>query len=378
MPQSRTKILYVYAKSGGGHLAAARAIASAVDTLSPDFEHSFVDIFGDSPHFVQRLMNSGYIMLIYKLRWIWNVIYVVYSVPWVARFFIVLYKLFSKPQFQRMIVREKPDVIVLAYFLTEPAQQALAEIGWNGKLVTVVTDLYTPPNLWFLSKNAQYIVASERVRQQALSRGVFPQNITVFEGLTHQKYETPPEPAEKDEVAHRYGILPTLPMILLTGGGLGLKQTVSVLKKVLDQGIHVQIIAICGRNLRLKAQVDQLLSQYTDHAISAFGYVEDMHELIALSSLVVTKAGPATMMEVFLQHKNMILTDYIWRQELGNYQFIVNNKFGLFQEKPDDIVASIKKVAQGTSLGLKKPIVKNEIIPLGKWLIAYSKQVDKP
>ena len=139
------------------------------------------------------------------------------------------------------------------------------------------------------------------------------------------------------------------------------------------QKSQVQLIVICGRNIRLKQKVDNLLEKYHGlHNIQAFGYVDDMHGLIALASLVVTKAGPATMMEVFLQHKNMILTDYIWGQELGNYEFIVKNNFGLFQEKPRDIVESIIAVAQGKSLELQKPQVKNEIRELGQWLANYS------
>ena len=374
MPEKKQKILYIYAKSGGGHLAAAQAIADSIDVAKPQaFEHAFADVFADTPHFVQRLMNSGYVMLVYNLRWIWNIIYMVYSVPAIARFFIFFYKLFSKSQFQRMIAREAPDVIVLTFFVTEAVEQALAEIGWKGKLVTVVTDLYTPPAIWFLSKHAQYVVASNRVRDQAIRLGVAADHIGLFEGLTHQKFEHIPDDTEKKVVTKKYAIDISKPMILLTGGGLGLKQTLPVIKQLLVQKSQVQLIVICGRNIRLKQKVDNLLEKYHGlHNIQAFGYVDDMHGLIALASLVVTKAGPATMMEVFLQHKNMILTDYIWGQELGNYEFIVKNNFGLFQEKPRDIVESIIAVSQGKSLELQKPQVKNEIRELGQWLANYS------
>ena len=224
MPEKKQKILYIYAKSGGGHLAAAQAIADSIDVAKPQaFEHAFADVFADTPHFVQRLMNSGYVMLVYNLRWIWNIIYMVYSVPAIARFFIFFYKLFSKSQFQRMIAREAPDVIVLTFFVTEAVEQALAEIGWKGKLVTVVTDLYTPPAIWFLSKHAQYVVASNRVRDQAIRLGVAADHIGLFEGLTHQKFEHIPDDTEKKVVTKKYAIDISKPMILLTGGGLGLK-----------------------------------------------------------------------------------------------------------------------------------------------------------
>ena len=125
-------------------------------------------------------------------------------------------------------------------------------------------------------------------------------------------------------------------LLILAGGDsfLGGKQILTTLSKLNPE---IKVTLVCGRNEALLKQAQTLKTQKNLLNWQIFGFSKQVPKLISEADLVVTKAGPATIWEILSLKKPMILTSYIWKQELGNKDFVVNQKLGIFEPNPSKL-----------------------------------------
>jgi UDP-N-acetylglucosamine:LPS N-acetylglucosamine transferase len=80
-----------------------------------------------------------------------------------------------------------------------------------------------------------------------------------------------------------------------------------------------------------------------------------METLMAAADVVVTKAGPGTIMEALSLSRPLIVTGAVGLQETGNISYVENNKFGIYCPEPDNIVEAIGKAGRiGLDLARKQ------------------------
>ncbi|HEX3074675.1 MAG TPA: glycosyltransferase [Ignavibacteriales bacterium] len=96
---------------------------------------------------------------------------------------------------------------------------------------------------------------------------------------------------------------------------------------------------VCGNNKSLQKSASQLKETYNKENLFLFGFVDFVYDLINASDIVITKGGASTFMEIISLNKFQIVTDYIWEQEKGNVEYLVENELGVYE--PD-----IKKLPQ--------------------------------
>jgi len=75
-----------------------------------------------------------------------------------------------------------------------------------------------------------------------------------------------------------------------------------------------------------------------------------MPDFINVSDCVITKSGPATVMETLSAGKPLILASYVRGQELGNMLYVVNNNLGWYIPKPRKIIKKVKELIADDSL----------------------------
>lgn len=68
-----------------------------------------------------------------------------------------------------------------------------------------------------------------------------------------------------------------------------------------------------------------------------YGFASNMDELMAASDLLITKAGPGTIVEATTRGLPMILSSYLPGQEEGNVAYVIENKFGTYCIDPNKI-----------------------------------------
>ena len=70
---------------------------------------------------------------------------------------------------------------------------------------------------------------------------------------------------------------------------------------------------------------------YPDVRIHVYGFVDFVYELINISDAVITKGGPATVMEILQLNKIPVISSYIWEQEKGNVELVTQSNVGFYE-----------------------------------------------
>jgi processive 1,2-diacylglycerol beta-glucosyltransferase len=126
--------------------------------------------------------------------------------------------------------------------------------------------------------------------------------------------------------------------LLFTSGGFGLGPTEPIIRSLEKYSDEVQMIIVCGRNVKLKEYLENLK---TPLAIKILGFVNYMHKLMAVSDMVITKAGGSTICESLAVGLPMVIFSFIPGQEERNVRLLLKYGAARVIEKPEQITKSI-------------------------------------
>jgi processive 1,2-diacylglycerol beta-glucosyltransferase/1,2-diacylglycerol 3-beta-galactosyltransferase len=329
----KKKYLLLYLKTGGGHLAPAKSIAKVLEqNFNKEIEPVLINGFEETNFIVKYLIEDGYRNLQAKAKWIYEALYILFKINFIARFYYMLISFFVKPYLRKVFRSTNPDkVIIFHFFLIEPAYNVIKELNMHTSLITVVTDPYTAHPLWFFRKEQNFIVFSERLKSNCLKRGINENNINVFPFILSDKYSNSPDPAKIPKLKKEMGFETNKKIILILGGGDGIPKGYRILRTLVQDLENVEIAIVCGKNKSLYKKVKKLKKEYSNSDIKVYGYVDIIYELLSISDLVITKCGASTFMEIVMSKKIPIIINYIWEQEKGNMEFLVNKGMGIYE-----------------------------------------------
>jgi len=167
-------------------------------------------------------------------------------------------------------------------------------------------------------------VATDYSKRLAKRMGLRESQIVVH-GLPIRPIFSKPLPA-KPALRRALGLEPDTPAVLLVGGGEGmgaLEATVDELAARL--GGRCQVAVICGRNAKLLAALTAR-GRPNDMKLLPCGFVDNIHEWMAASDVIITKAGPGTIAEALISGLPVLLNGNIPCQEEGNIPYVLDNK----------------------------------------------------
>lgn len=104
--------------------------------------------------------------------------------------------------------------------------------------------------------------------------------------------------------------------------------------------LPIQLALITGRNEKLRAQLRQDPWRVP---VSIQGFVTNMPDWMRASDVVITKAGPGTIMETLAAGKPLILSGNLPGQEEGNVTFVEQNGVGILRTNPDAIARLVRE-----------------------------------
>jgi processive 1,2-diacylglycerol beta-glucosyltransferase len=213
------------------------------------------------------------------------------------------------------LVKEfRPDVILCTHFM--PA----GVISWliaNGKLEArlgvVVTDFHFHA-FWITRAFNWYFVAQEddKIHMEALG---LPGDRIMITGIPVEPEFA--QPVNADAVLRRHGLQVGRPTFLVVGGALGLSPATAVVRQLLNLDRDFQAVIVCGRNEEMQDDIVQLVkSRPGDFRV--LGYTAEISELMAASTMILTKPGGMTTAEALARGLPMMILDPIGGQEERN------------------------------------------------------------
>jgi len=341
------KILFLYLRTGGGHLSCAKTLSGYLSKkYGPKVDCVLVDVIKESK-FGKYILEDGYRISQDGLIAISNTAYALNLIKGVAKATVRMFTALSKSYLKKVFLKEKPDKIVIMHALvTRPAEMALDELDMKIPIIVAVTDPYTIHPLWLTGKRVHYIVCSDMAKRTALKKGIPGKSITQFPYFVNEKYCNKLSSKQVLDIKKKLGFSPHKRLVLIIGGGDGMPNGNALIKGLVKyikkNSLNVDVAVICGHNLRLKKYCTTLARKNSKTInMKVYGFIDFVYELINVSDFVITKAGPATLIEILLLGKIPIINYYIWGQEKGNVTFVVKNRLGFYKTSNSKIFSLI-------------------------------------
>lgn len=234
----------------------------------------------------------------------------------------------------------QPTIVVSTF---PAAAAAMSILKQNGMVklpsVTVITD-HTDHSYWIHSNTDLYIVGSDPVRRALLRQHISDFQITVTGIPVRSSFCQSYNPVSLRE---KFGLSLTQPTILIMGGGCGMMGD-GVLDLLRSDSLQtpMQFIIVCGRNEKLRAHLKVILKD-SKHRILLTGFVDNIHEWMALSDLIITKPGGLTTSEAIASELPMLLYRPLPGQEKDNAEVLVQAGVALYAKEDYDLLILLKK-----------------------------------
>ena len=333
-PRVKKRVLFLFSDTGGGHRSAFQAIQDAMNIRYGDaVEFDAVDVLrackwplNKQPELYPAVVNTS--------KFLWALVYHGLDGRRRARLIRQLIYQNNRKNLRRVVQEHPADVVVCTHsVIANPSFRAFLTLDERPPFLTVVTDLVTTPTFWYDPRIDYCFVPTESAYQRGLRLGMSPSQMRVT-GLPVNPHFIH-SMTTKAEARREFGFDPHLPAVMIVAGSDGMGTIYKMVKALDARRLDAQIIVISGRNEDLKAKLEARQWKNQHHI---FGYVTNHHEMpriMAASDIIVTKAGPATIIEAAIAGLPMIISDRIPGQESGNVQLVVDNDAGLYLPKPE-------------------------------------------
>jgi len=329
------RILFLYLTKHSGHYAAAVAIDDAARQLDPSVQTMLLDSFSHANPVLSKVTLKAYLTVLKAAPEIWEFMYDNPEFKERTAKIRELLNRGSSKKLQRVLADFQPDVAVCtqAFACGVIASWKQATGNDSPALVGVLTD-FVAHRYWAHEKVDLYIAPSEETKQTLISQGVSPERIKAHGLPVGEKFTSP---VDKAAVLKTLGLKPDLPKVLVMGGSLGLGPMKSVIRKLNKLPQPFDIIVVTGKNDELKERLSRKGWKLRHHT-TIFGFVENVHELMSIAEMVVTKPGGITAAEALVKQLPMIIINPIPGQEAKNTEFLLSQNVAVEAGNANDVM----------------------------------------
>mmetsp|Transcript_33076 Transcript_33076/g.47841 ORF Transcript_33076/g.47841 Transcript_33076/m.47841 type:complete len:501 (-) Transcript_33076:305-1807(-) len=271
------KILFLSADTGGGHRASAESLANQFQILFPGSTYDLLDVISLDTCMPYNKIGAHYKHLSAHPRQ-WKLVYEVTNSRAVEIATDLHIKLACEPRIRSRIKSYNPDVVVSVHPMMNGVPAAACkkislETGKHLPMFTVVTDLGSCHSLWFSSAVEKIFIASEQIRNLAINRGRIPEDKLIQSGLPIRhdfavQAEKLGDRNSADGQAYQLNLRENLGIrnvdyrtVLVMGGGEGVGSLSAIVDALFielsKKGIDATILVVCGRNEKLKKDLDE-------------------------------------------------------------------------------------------------------------------------
>jgi len=356
------RVLITTVTAGGGHLAAAAALEEAWRALRPADVVEKIDVLQFCSSLKRKVHAEGYVKLVEHVPELWGMLFKKTDDPQLARRLSRVKRALpsvSRLRFKRFLKEFKPDIVLCTHYLpletlgkasdrndgeSKPSDRPTRTCnGADGPLVvTVVTD-FEAHALWMDECVDLYCVAADETKARLIARGAAGENIVATGIPISAKFSAAIDPKA---VRKHMGLRDDLPTILVLSGGFGMGPVGEILSELDKVARPFQATVVTGKNEELRRE---LAAQDRKHPTHILGFTRNMHELMAVADLIISKPGGLTSSEALAMGKPLLILNPIPGQEAANSDFLLQHGAAAKVNREEDLPFRIDQL-----LGNKK------------------------
>lgn len=318
------KVLIIHATAGAGHTKAAQAIHKAFGEVTHDLEIKIINSLDYTNGFFKWSYPNVYVFLVNRIPHVWGFFYYLLDSPifyplvsWIRH---IMNWANTRP-LARFITQYRPDLIINTHFLASDIISMEGKRRIKGRMVNVVTD-YRLHSFWIAKGVDTYVAPYDETKNDLIKRGIPPDKIKVL-GMPIDPVFS--RSVAKDAVRKRYNIKPDRFTALVGSGGFGIGPVEALVKELMDISIPLQLLVVCGKNTSLCSAIKGLEKE-ANFPITALGFVDNMHELMEVSDIIVTKSGGMVCAEALAKELPIVGIFPIPGQEARNLSVLLQKK----------------------------------------------------
>ena len=342
----RRAIEFIYIDAGGGHRAAAGALAEVIAHQRRPWDirtHSVQDLF----HSIDVIRKSTGIDFqdVYNimLRRGWT-LGTAQLVP-VMHAAIRLFHSAEVRVLERHWAESRPDMVVsLIPHYNRAFKQALDRVWPGTPLVTIMTDIADyPPHFW-MERQEQYVICgSGRAVEQARALGLAPSHIFQVSGMIlHPRFHQPPAVDRARELV-RLGLAPDRPTGIVMFGGEGSMEIVKIAKALNRSELKTQLILLCGKH-QTAPRVLGAIARRMPMRIE--GFTREVPYFMSLGDYFIGKPGPGSISEALAMRLPVVVESNAWTlaHERYNAEWILEQGAGVVVSNFSKVAAAVREL----------------------------------
>jgi 1,2-diacylglycerol 3-beta-galactosyltransferase len=333
-------IEFLYIDAGGGHRAAATALAEVIAGQGLPWDiraHSIQELFR-SIDVVRRSTGIDF-QDVYNimLRRGWTL-----GTAQLVPVMHAAIRMFHREEvrvMERHWAASQPDMVVsLIPHYNRAFRQALDRVRPATPLVTILTDIADyPPHFW-IERQEQYVICgSPRAVEQAHALGLDPSHIFQVSGMIlNPRFHRPPVVDRARELA-RLGLDPGRRTGIVMFGGEGSMEMVKIAKALNRSELPTQLILLCGKH---EASARALRALRPGIPLHVEGFTREVPYFMALGDYFIGKPGPGSISEALAMRLPVVVESNAWTlaHERYNAEWILERGVGV-------VVSSFSQIA---------------------------------
>jgi processive 1,2-diacylglycerol beta-glucosyltransferase len=342
------RILIGTVTAGAGHLAAAAALDEAWRSFRPEDTVEKLDVSKYFSPLHRKIVSDGYVTLVEKAPELWGMVFKKTDDPKLTRRMNRIKQIFpsqSRAKFIRHVKQFQPDAVLCTHYLPLETlgQMRRHELKAHKHqpapsnpcdprpfVVSVVTD-FEAHALWMEPCVDLYCVAAEETKARLVARGADPKGVLATGIPISGRFSAK---CEAKAVRSKMGLRDDQPILLVLSGGFGMGPVAEILAALDNVTQPFQTIVVTGRNEELR---QQLAAQDRKHPTHILGFASNMHELMAISDLIISKPGGLTSSEALALGKPLFVLNPIPGQEAANSDFLLERGAALKVNRVEDL-----------------------------------------
>ncbi len=329
----------VYSRVGGGHLSAARAIASELEGTG-NCTVTTVDAYLECGRFPVTRFPAAYAELARHYPRLWSMIYRGSS-TWKGLDPKYVLGPFLRGGFRRLITAQTPDVVICVL----PAINGLlaeATRSSGARLEVVLTDWHSLHPFWVARGVDHYTAPTESARDDCIRLGAAPHMVDVVGIPIRREFAVDADRgALRARRLSEVGVNPRRLTVLVMVGAEGSPRALRNIAALAMLQLDLQVLVVCGRNVELRQQIQRLPARVP---LKTLGFVDNVAELMRAADVLITKAGGLTLAEAFACHVPVVVHDVLPGQESGNLEYVLERGGVMYAPDHQALVRAISEL----------------------------------
>jgi processive 1,2-diacylglycerol beta-glucosyltransferase len=335
---------------GGGHIAPAVALKEQFDILGyKDLDVRVVNL--------GIVLGASFLRYLYKFYWnnalryppLINAFYRGADNPFMIKIVDRILGITILPKFVRYLERERPDLVVSTYFTFTHYLELLKQVGQLDAVSVVLNpEPFDSHYIWFSPVFDWSMVFSRKSRDEIIEKGIWARKVRVFQFPIKPSFS--PRKESRTVLRRRLGLAEKPFTVLFFFGAEGVGPVKKILATLIQRGLAIQAVVICGRNEKLRADIESLARGPAGALqINVKGYVTNVAEYISAADVVVGKSGPNQVFETLVQGRPLIISSFL-ANEKETTSWVLGNKLGWLTRTPTHLATLLAKLAANPAI----------------------------